>query len=93
MSTDVSHPLRHYLYVVDQSTAETVAAFLRSEGFMAKLEWNVLSERWLIVAGHTIVPSRDVIAATRSRFEDIAAECRGEYEGWETVVMQEPSAL
>jgi hypothetical protein len=47
-----------------------------------------LGDQWLVLTTHTMVPSADAIARTQARFEELAAEQTGEYDGWEAGIVR-----
>jgi hypothetical protein len=85
---DLPHPIRHYLYVPTQSSAEAAARVLRGDGFNAEVQRAALGAQWLVLTTHTMVPSPEAIARTRARFEKLAAEQGGEYDGWEAGIVR-----
>ena len=89
---DLPHPLRHYLYVPSQADADAAAGVLRGEGFGATVERAAMGADWLVLITHQIVPSPENVARTRARFEQLAKQHKGEYDGWEAGIVKGPAA-
>jgi hypothetical protein len=89
---DQPHPLRHYLYVPDQAGANAAASALRREGFEATVERAAMGNDWVVLITHQIVPSPENVAKTRTRFEQLAKQYKGEYDGWEAGIVRGPAA-
>jgi hypothetical protein len=72
---------RHYVYVPGELGARAVARSLNATGFDAECEQVV--DAWLVTATKTTPLSDDFVRRTRERFEALAADHGGEYDGWE----------
>jgi hypothetical protein len=73
---------RHYLYVPGEVGARSVASRLNSAD-----EWDAeveeVSDAWLVTATTVTGLDGDVVRDTRARFEQLAYDHGGEYDGWE----------
>ncbi len=73
---------RHYLYVPGELGARTVASSLNSAGgWDAEVE--EVRDAWLVTATTVTGLDDDVVRVTRARFERLALDHGGEYDGWE----------
>ena len=81
-----AHVVRHYLYFPTEDSAGRVAVALRHGGFSIEERLGADEVNWLVLARHEIVPSEELIAATRQVMESLAARNGGEYDGWEAEV-------
>ena len=78
-----AYTLVHYLYFPRREDAATVGASLRARGFRVEERRGADGINWLVLGRHEVVPSLDVIAATRKSMEQIVGSFAGEYDGWE----------
>lgn len=80
---DPSQPreCRHYLYVPGEYAARAVALALADEGWDADVEET--AESWLVTATTCSALSVASVRETRSRFEHLAWDHGGAYDGWE----------
>jgi uncharacterized membrane-anchored protein len=83
---DLSKPrhLIHFLYFASEADARAAAAAIDQASWTTAV--NPPDERiaeWAVRADGQRVVGTDTIAAFRSWFERVAAEHRGEYDGWE----------
>jgi hypothetical protein len=83
---DLPHPVRHYVYVPNRSAAEDAGASLRKAGFEVEVSPAAMGDDWLILASHRVMLSEAEIASFRTRFEALAVELAGEYDGWEAAI-------
>jgi hypothetical protein len=86
----------HYLYFKSTKAAESAAEPLRVEG-CAPIRVDVApgqpclrrlfrGTRCACIAETHTIPSRENFAAVRARMERLAAEYRGDYDGWEAAI-------
>ncbi len=83
------YTLVHYLYFPRGEDATKVGASLREQGFRVEERRGADGINWLVLGRHEVVPSLDVIAATRKSMELIVAAFAGEYDGWEADLRKE----
>jgi regulator of ribonuclease activity B len=73
---------RHYLYVPGELGARSVASSLSAAG-----DWDAeveeVRDAWLVTASTVTGLDDDVVRVTRARFERLASDHGGEYDGWE----------
>lgn len=80
------HMLIHYIYLPTQRGAAEVATELRERGFLTEQRLGADQVNWLVLARHKLIPSEELLAATREAMEGIATNYDGEYDGWEAEV-------
>ena len=73
---------RHFLSVPDRPGAKVVAAKLSEDGWETSIS-PCGDGVWLVEAWQTRSLTPEVVRDTRDRFELLAADHRGLYEGWE----------
>jgi hypothetical protein len=78
------HQMEFLLYFPTEESARTVANRIKAEGFSVEVKRAPQGPSWLCVAMKRMVPKRAEIAAIGRRFNAIAQEFKGEYDGWET---------
>lgn len=85
---DLARPteIAHYLYVPSEQIAHDGEIELVAAGYRCEVRRAARGPGWLVLAKIDLVPSRDVIAQARGRFEDLATRLGGEYDGWEAAV-------
>jgi hypothetical protein len=83
LGCDPSQPCesRHFLYLPEPADADVVAEALDREGWLTSIEQS--EDAWLVVATRGRVLTLDVVRQTRTRFEALASERGGVYDGWE----------
>jgi len=73
---------RHYLYVPGELGARSVASSLNSAD-----DWDAdveeVRDAWLVTATTVTGLDQKVVRGTRARFERLALDHGGEYDGWE----------
>lgn len=81
------HKIDHWLYLPTKQGAKFAAADLTSGGF-AVASIQKRKAHWRILATKIMVPSPKNVAEASARLEAVAARYGGEYDGWETQVME-----
>jgi Regulator of ribonuclease activity B len=84
-----TYTIAHYLYFPTREGARTIAAALQARGFRVEDRLGADGINWLVLARHEVVPSLELIAATRLLMERSVGPHRGEYDGWEADVTTE----
>ncbi len=82
------HALELYLYLPDEARARRAAFDLSAEGVAVITRRASMGPGWLCLARMSMVPAPDAIAEIRNRFEGLAAELGGEFDGWEAGVVK-----
>jgi hypothetical protein len=90
---DLSRPREvvHYLYLPSEDAAKHVRETLDGEGYSAEVRPSADADRgvpsaWLVLARVEAIVDEDMIDRARQRFELLAAEHHGVYDGWEAAV-------
>jgi len=81
------HEIEFFLYFPDEERARAAAADI-DEQF--KVEVDLAADgggQWLVLATRTMVPTHEAMLEVRRRFEALAAEGDGEFDGWGTEVV------
>lgn len=74
----------HFLYFAGEDDARAAADVVREAGWQAAIEEPTANvDVWTVRADATRVVSSATIESFRAWFEHVAAEHRGEYDGWE----------
>ena len=76
------HESTHFVYLPRRGGADAVAEALDRDGWHASVAEED-NAAWLVTATRTGALTRAVVRDTRSRFEALAAEHGGVYDGWE----------
>jgi len=80
------HTFEFYLYVPKEILATKVANKIRQSGFTAEVSRS--GKRWECVASKTLVPATADLGDEARFFEQIAAAVGGEFDGWETALIE-----
>lgn len=80
------HRVDFYLYFPSQRKAEWAKDELLCLGLTAELTRS--EKRWLCFASKQIVPTLKALTGLRMVLEDVALRCGGEYDGWETAILE-----
>lgn len=83
---EAPHLILHYAYLPSNEAAAVAAAELRSFGFETEERLGADGVNWLVLARHVVVPSENLMVATRRSMEALTAKLGGEYDGWEADV-------
>ncbi len=81
-----AHPIDFYLYFPERHRADDAARLLTTEGFEAVVRPGAQGSDWLCLVSASVVPTAENITAMRTRFETLARQGGGEYDGWETTI-------
>lgn len=76
----------NYLYLPDEARAQEAGAALRSAGFTVEVRPAAKGPTWLALANMDMIPTAANIQQMRERFEGLASQLGGEYDGWEAAV-------
>ena len=76
----------NYLYVPDEARGRRAASELLEAGYRVEVRPAATRPSWLTLAKIDVIPSSDNIAMIRQRFEALASQVGGEYDGWEAAV-------
>ncbi|MDQ8726184.1 ribonuclease E inhibitor RraB [Bradyrhizobium sp. LHD-71] len=80
------HAVQHYLYAPTKEIAAAIADELARRGFEVEQGLSAGSVKWLVLAGHVVVLSEELIVSLRRLMETLAADVGGEYDGWEAEI-------
>lgn len=75
--------LLHFLYFGEEADAIQARDEISRTGWDTTVEQPDGSSRWLVRAEAMRVVDANTVRSYRAWFEDIAATCNGEYDGWE----------
>lgn len=77
------HTFDFYLYLPDEAAARTAAAALGS-AFSCSVDESATGDgQWLCLARRTLIPDEAMLDEIGRRFEQLATEHNGEFDGWE----------
>ena len=82
------HEIEFFFYFHTKEAAEHVSEKLNALGFSAKAEPAAKGSDWLVLAKKSLVPTESALVELRSKFDAIAAEDNGVYDGWGTPVVK-----
>ena len=96
--SDLSKPHHtiHYFYFPTEQAAQSVGAQLKAAGFTVDVSqapptsfWKRLfgPKEWVCVAENQAVPSEAAVFATTDRFNMLAQQNGGRYDGWEAGIV------
>jgi hypothetical protein len=88
--SDLSKPhlMEFYLYFPTEELASKVADEIEADGYKVEVKRAPRGSSWMCYVTRRMVPKRAEIAAMGKRFRDLAERYGGEYDGWETEVVQ-----
>src|SRR5947199_10208279 len=75
-----------YRYDPDEARGRRAAWELLEAGYRVEVRPAATRPSWLTLAKIDVIPSSDNIAMIRQRFEALASQVGGEYDGWEAAV-------
>lgn len=78
--------MRYYLYFPVQTAAECAAEQLRDRGFHVEVRKGADGENWLALAKGARPKTEEEMDRLWNEMESLAAQYRGEYDGWEIAV-------
>jgi hypothetical protein len=81
------HPVEFFLYFPTSDAAERVGDTLRNDGFEVVVGPAAKGVNWLVLAKRLLVPIEAELLAIRRRFEELAGNEGGEYDGWGTPIV------
>ena len=76
----------NYLYLPDEARAQEAAVALRAGGFTVQVRPAAKGPTWLARANKDMIPTAANIQEMRARFEGLAQQLGGDYDGWEAAV-------
>jgi regulator of ribonuclease activity B len=76
----------NYLYLPDEIRARQAASELATAGYRVEVRPAAKGPSWLALAKIDMVPSSENVGLVRQRFEGLASQLGGEYDGWEAAV-------
>lgn len=81
------HEINYWLYFPDEKAARAAAGALKAKGFSG-LSVEEGKKEWRLKAIKVMVPTSKAVAETTALMESIAASNQGDYDGWETQVVE-----
>src|SRR5262249_32652138 len=82
------HDVACYLYFPTEHQAQQAGDAFRSDNFSIEGRPGAKGSDWLALAHQMIVPHPCNIALLRKRLTDLATSLGGEFDGWETQIVQ-----
>jgi Regulator of ribonuclease activity B len=94
LGADLSKPreVLHFLYLPTEEDAESAASELRTDGYTVEVQLAADADTsppnpWLALARKETVVDEATVTLMRPRFEALATERSGEYDGWEAAAV------
>jgi len=81
------HPFDFYLYHNNKSGAQRLCGELNKMGFQVNVREGAIENEWLCLARQNFIPSENKLAELSQVFEELISTYGGEYDGWETIVI------
>ena len=81
------HPFDFYLYHSNKAGAQQLCGELDKMGFQVNVREGALENEWLCLARQNFIPSENELAELSQVFEELISTYGGEYDGWETIVI------
>lgn len=81
------HKVDHWLYFKNQTDAAATAKDLLHQGF-SEVSGAPFHAEWRVKAPHRFVPAPEAVANSTKPMESLAAAHCGEYDDWETQVVE-----
>jgi hypothetical protein len=78
--------MSHYLYFPVQTDAECAGEQLRDRGYHVEVRKGADGDSWLALAKGARPKAKGEMDALRNEMEALAAQYRGEYDGWEAAI-------
>ncbi len=75
--------MTHYLYFPEQTDADHASEQLRQRGYLVEVRKSADGENWLVLAKRVGPKAKEDANKLRDEMESLAAQFRGEYDGWE----------
>lgn len=82
------HNIEFFLYFENQEAADRAAKQVEKDVENAKVQRAANDSAWLCFATKRMVPDHEELVRLRKRFNSIASESQGEYDGWGTEVVK-----
>lgn len=82
------HPIEFFLYFSSEESAHAAASRLRNDGFAVEVRPGALRPDWLCFTTKRMIPEHEDISQLRVKFETLANELGGQYDGWGTPVVK-----
>ncbi|MBL8518911.1 MAG: ribonuclease E inhibitor RraB [Betaproteobacteria bacterium] len=82
------HPVEFFLYFPSREAADRAAVKVAALGMEVKVSESRGAKPWLVFGTRLMVPREREMARLRTLLDAIAAEERGEYDGWGTPVVK-----
>ena len=76
------HPVQFYFFFPTRMAAQRACKVLEEQGFSVVVQPGASPSQFLCQAGKELVPDIETMRQLRARFETLAEELGGEYDGW-----------
>ena len=80
------HGIEFFLYFPDEKSAKEASERIVKLGFDVEISKNNNDSSWLCLATKMINPGYYALSRFREKFEQIAEELNGKYDGWGTII-------
>ena len=77
-----------YLYFQERENAVLAKHELAESGFSVTVEKSPTGSKWLCLASIEMIPEEAQLVSLRMRFNELVKRLHGEYDGWETQVIE-----
>ena len=82
------HDIDFFLYFPTKDSASDAAKTLAGDVDTVKVEPGADKQTWLCLANKRMVPDHDKLVSLRTRFNEVARNGKGVYDGWGTEVVK-----
>lgn len=82
------HAVEFFLYFPERDAADLAATKVATLGMETKVDRAADGRLWLVFATRNMVPTEKELVRLRALLEAIAAEGKGEYDGWGAPVVK-----
>lgn len=86
VSRQADQAMRHYLYFPRKRDAQAAGKKLLDQGFEVQIRKGADGETWLALAISDVPTTDEQMDGLRDEMESLAAQCGGEYDGWESAM-------
>ena len=82
------HPFDFYIYHENKAGAQHICGQLNQRGFETNVQDSVIEGEFLCLARYSFIPSIEKLTEFGDLFDELIDIHGGEYDGWETIVIQ-----
>ena len=80
------HGIEFFLYFPDKKSVNTAKYHLEKLGFEVDISKDESHSEWLCLATAKIIPGYITLKRFRKKFEQLAEQLNGDYDGWGTLI-------